>query len=908
MNRNQLALLLSLLVGISVIGFFFFGNEKEVDFSTEIKPILNKHCISCHGGVKKSGGFSLLFEEEAFAPTESGHPAIVPGSSSSSELIKRLTHSDPELRMPYQRAQLSKEEIELLKEWIDQGAKWGKHWAYEQVKEPKLPANPTAASFGGTENTSLAPIDFFVQEKLPNLGLSPTSPENPMRLLRRVALDITGLPPSESLVRDFSSGKISYEQAVDQLLSSEAYGEKWATWWLDLARYADTKGYERDVSRTFWPYRDWVIRSFNADKPFDEFTVEQLAGDLLPNPTQDQLTATAFHRNTMNNDEGGTEDEEFRVAAVLDRVSTTFEVWQSTTMACVQCHSHPYDPIRHEEFFESLAFFNNTRDEDTHDEEPRLRFYEAEDQAKVNQIVAWAEENEGKTAAKQRADFLKFHEPKYAAHLATDFQQSELIDTKWLGLWPGGSAVYKNIDTQGSDQLLLDYWSGVDGTKMTIRKDGPEGEILASFVINKTQGEVVKEIPFKPVQGKFNLHIEAQNPRAKPQQNTSSIVWFAFVPSLKGKEKPGFSTVKKSWEELLHFRGTRLPILIENPDYMARPTFVFERGNWMVPGEKVSPKVPKELGTWKSEWPSNRLGFAYWLTAPENPLTSRTLVNRVWDQLFGRGLVSTLEDMGTQSDPPSHPELLDYLAWKTVHDYDWSIKSLIREIVTSSTYQQSSVISSEAFQKDPKNQWYARGPRYRLSAEQIRDQALATSGLLSRKMYGKPVMPAQPEGIWQTVYNGESWKESEGEDKYRRSVYTFLKRTSPYPSFISFDAGSREVCLSKRLVTNTPLQALATLNDPVFLDAAKALSQKAWEESGKKPELAIQTIYQNLMLLPISESKKANLINLYKSAKSNFDQDQKALGEFFPGADSGLAALAVATNAMMNLDEFLTKP
>ena len=398
MNRNQLALLLSLLIGITLIGFFFFGAKKEVDFSTEIKPILNKHCISCHGGVKKSGGFSLLFEEEAFAPTESGHPAIVPGSSSSSELIKRLTHSNPELRMPYQRAQLSKEEIELLKEWIDQGAKWGKHWAYEPVQKPKLLANPTAASLGGTENTSLAPIDFFVREKLSSLGLSPSSPENPMRLLRRVALDITGLPPSESLVQDFSSGKISYEQAVDQLLSSEAYGEKWATWWLDLARYADTKGYERDVSRTFWPYRDWVIRSFNADKPFDEFTVEQLAGDLLPNPTQDQLTATAFHRNTMNNDEGGTEDEEFRVAAVLDRVSTTFEVWQSTTMACVQCHSHPYDPIKHEEFFESMAFFNNTRDEDTHDEEPRLRFYEAEDQAKGNQIVAWAEENEGKTS------------------------------------------------------------------------------------------------------------------------------------------------------------------------------------------------------------------------------------------------------------------------------------------------------------------------------------------------------------------------------------------------------------------------------------------------------------------------------------------------------------------------------
>ena len=908
MFTNRLALFFSVLIGLFLIGIFLFGPEKEVDFSTEIKPILNKHCISCHGGVKKNGGFSLLFEEEALAATESGYPAIVPGSASSSELIKRLTHTDPEMRMPYQQERLSEEEIELLKNWIDQGAKWGKHWAYEPVKAPELPNKFTTAGLGGNDTQAQAPIDHFVQKQLTTQRLFPAPIEDPMRLLRRVALDITGLPPSQTLARDFSTGKLSYEQAVDQLLDSETYGEKWATWWLDLARYADTKGYERDVSRTFWPYRDWVIRSFNADKPYDEFTIEQLAGDLLPNPTQDQLTATAFHRNTMNNDEGGTEDEEFRVAAVLDRVNTTFEVWQSTTMACVQCHSHPYDPIRHEEYYQSLSFFNNTRDEDTHDEEPRLRFYEAEDQAKVEQIVNWAVDIEGKMVAKQRADFLKFYEPKYAAHLATNFHKAELIDTKWLGLWPGGTAVYKNINTLGSDQLLLNYWSGVDGTQMTIRKDGPKGEILASFVIQKTQGEVTREIPFKPIQGKVNLYFEAQNPRAAPQQNTSSIVWFAFVPSLKGKEKPGFTSVKKSWDELLQVRGTRLPILIENPDYMARPTFVFERGNWMVQGEKVSPKTPKELGTWKKEWPANRLGFAYWLTAPENPLTARTLVNRVWDQLFGRGLTATLEDMGTQSEPPTHPELLDYLAWKTVQDYGWSMKLLIREIVTSATYQQSSTISTAAYQKDPTNQWLSRGPRFRLSAEQIRDQALASSGLLSPKMYGKPVMPAQPEGIWQTVYNGESWKESEGEDKYRRSVYTFLKRTSPYPSFISFDAGSREVCISKRLVTNTPLQALVTLNDPVYLDAAKALSQKVWEKSGKNPAAAIQEIYNQLLLMPISEAKKKSMLQLFSTAKTEFDRDPKARDEFFPEADAGLAALAVTANAMMNLDEYLTKP
>lgn len=909
MNRNQLVLLLSLLVGISIIGFFFFGPEKEVDYSTQIKPILNKHCITCHGGVKKNGGFSILFEEEAFALNKSGLPAIVPGSPNSSELIKRLTHSDPELRMPYQKAALSAEEIDLLKTWIRQGAKWGKHWAYEPVQKPEVLSQVQSAGVGSNNSKeAVSAIDHFIREKLEVNGLSPSAEEQPLRLLRRVALDLTGLPPSETLVSDFSSGKLTYEQVIDQLLESNSYGEKWATWWLDLARYADTKGYERDISRTMWPYRDWVIRAFNADKPFDEFTIEQLAGDLLPNPTQDQLTATAFHRNTMNNDEGGTEDEEFRVAAVLDRVNTTYEVWQSTTMACVQCHSHTYDPIRHEEFYQSAAFFNNTRDEDTHDEEPRLRFYEEEQQGQVKNVITWSKENEGVKTAKARADFLKFYEPKYAAHLATDFNRAELIDTKWLGLWSGGSAVYKNIDTQGADQILLDYWTGLDGTQMTIRKNGPEGEILASFVMNKTQGETVKQIPFKPVSGKINLHIEAKNPSAGPQQNTSTIVWFAFVPSLKGKEKAGYKEAEANWNELLKFRGTRLPILIENPSYMARKTHVFERGNWMILGEEVKPKTPDELGGWKEEWPKNRLGFAYWLTSSENPLTARTLINRIWDQLFGRGIVRTLEDMGSQSDPPSHPELLDYLAWKTMTDYDWSMKALIREIVTSATYKQSSVLSPEVFEKDPENQWYSRGPRFRLSAEQVRDQALAVSGLLSSKMYGPGVKPHQPEGIWQTVYNGESWTESEGEDKYRRGIYTFLKRTSPYPSFITFDAASREVCLSKRLVTNTPLQALVTLNDPVYIEAAKHLGKNAWAKGGGNHGKAISEAYRQVMLSPISEGKRKTLLALFASAKDEFTTNPAALADFFPGAKPEEAAMAVVANAMMNLDEFLTKP
>lgn len=912
MTRNSISLFFALLIGISLIGFFLFGTEATVDYSTQIKPILNKHCISCHGGVKKNGGFSLLFEEEAFAIAESGHAAIIPGDPDGSELIRRLTESDPELRMPYQRTSLSEEEIDLLKTWVKQGAKWGKHWAYEPVTAPNITTKITAKL--GPSNTKSRPtnIDLYIAEKLEDLKLSPSPEEEKMKLLRRVSLDITGLPPTTAILEGYISDQITYDQAVDLLLASSTFGEKWGTWWLDLARYADTKGYERDVSRTMWPFRDWVIRAFNEDKPFDVFTIEQLAGDLLPNPTQDQMIATAFHRNTMNNDEGGTQDEEFRVAAVLDRVNTTYEVWQSTTMACVQCHSHPYDPIRHEEFYQSAAFLNNTRDEDTHNEEPKLRFYAEEEKNQIASILSWVQEKEGPEKAKLRADFLSFREPKYHAHLCEDFDQAELIDTKWLGLWAGGSAYLRNVDTQGSDQLLIDYWSGIDGSKMTIREGGPTGEILSAFTLDKTDGEIIKEVPFKPIFGKVDLYLEVQNQNAKPQQNTSSIVWFAFVPQLPAKGQTGYDAVQNSWEQLLKFKGTQLPIMIENPAFMSRPTHVFERGNWLTLGDQVSTKVPAEWNKWNPDWPQNRLGFAQWLTDKSNPLTARTLVNRVWDQLFGRGIVATLEDMGTQSDPPSHPELLDYLAWQTMNTHDWSVKSLIREIVTSSTYKQKSTISPALYQADPQNKWYARGPRIRLNAEQIRDQALAVSGLLSPKMYGPGVKPHQPEGIWQTVYNGESWNPSQGEDAYRRGIYTFLKRTSPYPSFISFDAGSREVCLSRRIITNTPLQALATLNDPVYIEAAANLAMLMLEQGANSPEERISFGYQKLMLYPIVPDKHKALKKLFDQALSNFESNPADLSKFYtlegekPSPEK--AAMTVVANALLNLDEFLTKP
>ncbi len=897
---KKTAVILVSLCAILLI-LFLVRPEAPVDFNTDVKPILNRHCISCHGGVKKNGGFSLLFEHEALAVNDSGFPAIVPGSPNQSEMIKRLLEKDPELRMPYNKPALSSQEIAVLKKWIKQGAKWGKHWAYQPVQKPKIPE--LAKQFNIPSESHL---DRFVFQKLKEQEMSPAPKVDKMLLLRRLALDITGLPPSPDLVRQWQNNNLSYEALVDKLLDSPAYGEKWAAWWLDLARYADSKGYERDPGRNIWPYRDWVIRSFNEDMPFDQFTIAQLAGDLLPDPSQEELIATAFHRNTMNNDEGGTEDEEFRVAAVLDRVNTTYEVWQSTTMACVQCHSHPYDPIVHEDYFRSMAFFNNSRDEDTTDEEPKIRIYEDADQAKLSGIKSWLKQHVSNKQYKEYLDFLNFQEPKYHAHNSTGFVNGELIDTKWLGLWPKGSAYLKNVFTGGSDRMLMNYWASHDGTKMTIRNGGPSGEVLSEFNIDRT-GAITRSIPFKPVHEKIDLYISVENPAIGAQQATSAISWFAFVPEISGDNK---KEIDKDFIDLLNKRPLTTPILIENPTYMQRQTHVFERGNWMLHGDIVSPATPAALNQWKSEWPQNRLGFAYWLTDKENPLTARTAVNRIWDQLFGMGLVSTLEDMGSQSDPPVYPELLDYLSWQFMHTHNWSIKKLIKEIVFSHTYQQSAMVSPRQLAQDPQNRYLSRGPRFRLGAETVRDQALSAAGLLSGKMYGKSVMPHQPEGIWQTVYSGERWKESEGEDRYRRGIYTYLKRTSPYPSFVSFDAGSREVCLSKRIVTNTPLQALVTLNDPVFFEAAAFLGKKMLDADKGDPAKAISVVYEEMVFQKLTTEKLKAFLGLYQAALKEFDHTVSPLvpQDLPENQKQKWGAYTVVGNALLNLDEFLTKP
>ncbi|WP_143306029.1 DUF1553 domain-containing protein [Chitinophaga vietnamensis] len=878
--------------------------QKPVSFSMEVKPILNKHCISCHGGVKQSGGFSVLFREEALGNTKSGKPAIIPGHPEKSEFIRRLTCKDPKERMPQKGTPLNKEEVNILTRWVEQGAEWGDHWAY-------IPLKPVAVPDISTDGNE---IDHFVAQQLKKEGLKAAPEADKLTLLRRVSIDLTGLPPTPAMAEAFKHNKDpkAYEKIVDSLLNSPHYGERWAAMWLDLARYSDTKGYERDASRSLWRYRDWVINAFNSDMPYDSFTIKQLAGDLLPAPSNNDLIATAFHRNTMSNDEGGTQDEEFRTAAVMDRVSTTMQVWQGTTIACVQCHSHPYDPFRFEDYYKLLAFLNNTRDEDTHMEHPKLRLYDSVSTAEADHIRGWVKQYGNKAAEKETDLFLKALEPKVHAHNCDDYINGALLDTKYLGVRNNGSCRLPKQAMDGKTQLLINYWTGATGGSIEFRLDSLKGKTLLTYKLAPTKGREAVAIPWPAINGTHDLYMVFRNPSIPAADAVCMIEWFAFRDELPGKGQPGYAEVNKQFMEVINKNPEDVPIMVENPPVMQRVTNIFERGNWMVKGKAVTPDVPHSLNPFPAGAPRNRLGLAEWITDTRNPLTARVMVNRFWEQLFGAGIVETVEDFGSQGFLPSHPELLDWLSYKFMHDYKWSMKALLREIVLSAAYRRDSRSTPELTAKDPANRWLARGPHFRLTAEEVRDQALAVSGLLNPRLHGPSIMPYQPEGIWQTVWSGEYWKKAEDGNQYRRAVYVFQKRTSPYPSMLTFDGSSREVCLQRRIRTNTPLQALVTLNDPVYIETARALAAHMQQAGGNDAAACIRWGYHTAMYQDISEEKLHILQKLYGQALQEYKKaPEKAVAFLQCKADqphtAELAALTIVANALMNLDEFLMK-
>ncbi|WP_020527714.1 DUF1553 domain-containing protein [Flexithrix dorotheae] len=894
------------LIGCCVFLFQFIScQEDKISFNKEIRPILNKNCISCHGGVKQSGGFGMVFRENALKETESGVMAIVPGEPNKSEIIKRIRHHDPELRMPLEAEPLKEEEIELIEKWIAQGAEWEEHWAFIPPKS----IQPPAIDSPWVKNE----IDQFVMKKLVDNQITPSKVADPYTLIRRLSLDITGLPPTQDQVNRFLADSTyqNYERLADEMLNSPKYGEHWASMWLDLARYADSRGYEKDSYRSIWQYRDWVVKAFNSDMPFDQFTIEQLAGDLLPNPSIDQLIATGFHRNSVSNDEGGSDNEEFRVASVIDRVNTTWEVWQGITMGCVQCHSHPYDPIKLEEFYTSYAFFNNSTDGDLPHDLPQLRTFEGEDSTDLEEIKSWIVKNANEEESNKWERIIRTKEPMIRPLLFSDFDNVSFQnrgDQDFMVVLGGAFIKLSDVDLSKTAQVYLQYYrNDKEPAEVVVRKDSVNGEKIGEFELGYARGWgnlTLSGTEILQSNETTDLYLVFEGEKNEYKCTVDGIL---LTESLPGKNLEGYQHIQAMVDSLLIKKGGKsTAIVCENPEKFQRKTHVFMRGNWMVTGQEVTPAVPGIFDSIPANKTANRLSFAQWLVDGNNPLTSRVITNRFWNKIFGKGIISSVEDFGAQGEAPSHPELLDWLALKFSDDYQWSVKKLVKLIVMSNTYRQSSSVSPELLEKDPNNVFLARAPRVRLSAEQVRDQALMASGLLSDKMYGPSVMPTQPEGVWQVVYSGLSWKTSEGEDKYRRGLYTYLRRSSPYPSFITFDASNREFCLSRRIRTNTPLQALVTLNDSVYFETAQVLAKEMQNTSAELKE-QLEHGYQKLLFKPLTKEKSQILETLFHETYQYYEENNEEAKIVTGTDDIQLAALIIVANSLMNLDEVIVK-
>lgn len=927
----------------------------DVSFNRDIRPILTRHCTACHGGVKEAGDISFIYRAKAIKTGDSGQPAIVPGKPELSEMVRRINSTDPDEVMPQPKhgPPLSPEEIDLIERWIAAGASWEEHWAFVPPRDDGPPK--TAATEWPTVS-----LDHYVLARLEKEKLAPSPEAPPAEWLRRATFDLTGVPPTPDELAAFEAAMAgdpdgARAEVSDRLLASPSFGERWATMWLDLARYADTYGFEKDPHRDIWPWRDWVIRAFNEDMPFDRFTIEQLAGDLLPEPTADQRLATAFHRNTQTNTEGGTDDEEFRVAAVIDRVSTTWTVWQATTFGCVQCHAHPYDPFEHDEFYEFTAFFNNTEDTDLDNDFPKMRV--ARDSAQreeASRLELDSRERRSRLNEDGRSLGESIRDWKHFVPDRFEPSHGKLVMAEGGAIKAEGTLPVRAVHKVSG--------SAVPFSALRLRilpdsddpKDWPErGAFVNRFevdVIAADGGEsriAMREVfadflagPHEPVPGGMvgdfpKLH----GPR-----------WFVFVPeeafvpapdsslrvtmvhssattgsqntavrhfSIELSNDPGWLTLTQDpgrlevWQELAEIRerlegipSVLVPVMLERPAEGLRETRVFARGNRLSKEHPVKPRLPGLLADVPKGAAATRLEMAEWLVDGNNPLTARVTANRLWFEMFGIGIVETVEDFGTSGTQPVDLALLDHLALRFQNEHRWSVKAFLREIVLSSTYRQTHRADPELTARDPKNQWFARGPRNRLGAEMIRDQALAAAGLLSPKMHGPPVYPPQPEGVWSTVYSGMSWNESTGEDRYRRGIYTYLRRTSGFPGFLTFDAPSRDLCSARRIATNTPLQALVTLNDPAHLEAAKALADRLAAHS---PDLRERIAHGSLIVSQrvASAAMLDELAALHADAEEEYTRHPEESAKLADSPEQ--AALVLVANTLLNLDSALTR-
>jgi len=909
-----------------------------------------------------------------------------------------------------------------------------KHWAYLKPVRPELPKLRNAAWCRN-------PIDNFVLARLEREGLKPSPQADKETLIRRVSLDLTGLPPTPEEVDAFlaDTRPDAYEKLVDRLLGSPHYGEKWAAPWLDLARYADSNGYEKDNLRVAWKYRDWVINALNQDMPFKEFTIEQIAGDMLPNPTTDQLIATGFHRNTMLNQEGGVDHEEYRWYSLIDRTNTTASVWMGLTLGCAQCHNHKFDPFPQKDYYRFLAFFDNVEYKDLnlgqgegHILEPELELPTPEHDKKAKEIRAdiatlqsvldtetpplavaqarWEEEmkategqwtvlvpshatSEGGATLKLLPDNSILAGGKnpdadtYTVQASTNStgitavrievlsdpslpnggpgRDSDgnffLSDFEVEALPAGDPSAGQKIQFKGAD--ADEAQGGYEIKRIVGKKDKKES--LQGWAIDDSlssaekirQAVLVPEKPFGDGRemlltirmehrmlhaarniGRFRLSVTAMADPLKTVQLSARLRPVLDMPaSQRSPEQkkqlaaayrsiaPELQPTRDQMAKLnkgLNGLGIVTALIVgERPGTDRPSTDLHIRGAYLSKGERVYANVPGILNPLPPDAKPNRLGLAQWLVSDDNPLTARVTVNRFWEQIFGHGIVETSEDFGSQGDLPTHPELLDWLATEFMSD-GWSMKKIKRTFVTSATYMQSSRVTPELVERDPYNKLMARGPRFRVDAETVRDIALAASGLLSPKIGGPSVFPYQPEGVWDQPYSGVKWVESSGEDRYRRGVYTFIRRTSDYPSLLTFDAPSREFCTVRRVRTNTPLQALTTLNDPVFFEAARALALRVRKEAGQTPDTRAAYAFRLSVSRHPTQSELDRVLSLYRQMFEHYQSNPKAAVDVLGGAsakvastvalpagqpDADLAAWTMVSNALLNLDETVTK-
>ncbi|HEU0123287.1 MAG TPA: DUF1553 domain-containing protein [Bryobacteraceae bacterium] len=1020
----------------------FAADTKGVDFTRDIRPILSDNCFACHGPDEghRMAGIRLDTKEGAMA-------ALTPGKPEASRVYLRMAHADPKRRMPPPSTgrTLTPHQIELVQKWIASGAEWKTHWAYDkpQRKEPPAPKNAKWARNA---------IDRFVLARLEQENLAPASEADRATLLRRLSLDLVGLPPTPAEIDAFVKDKSpnAYEKQVDRLLASPHYGEKMAMPWLDLARYADTHGFHIDSHRDMWPWRDWVIRAFNANMPFDRFTVDQLAGDLLPNATIDQKIASGFNRNHMINYEGGAIPDEYLVEYVADRAETTSTVWMAMTMGCARCHDHKYDPIKQKDYYRMFAFFNGVKEKglDGRDgnADPFLRLPSGEQQKRLDELTArikireaeladekikplqeaWEQERlrtlnfappanlrEGLLAQYEMDGTVDDHSGNYrhgrvlrgepsmvltsvgkatlfstpsqvslgALDLGQDYSiavwlvqghhepQTILHQTGRLEVWWDASdplphlrrGAHLHVEAPGMHLRTRDRLVQTEQYHVAILHSQAGGlsiriNGLAVPVVREDESSVKPGTPgeltigqetdtetrngFRGRMADLRLYRRVLSENELRYLSVDHRV--SAMVSVAVKQRPKELTqrlrehylahvapapTQEAWTDLKQLRAQKaiLDDAIPNTMVMSeldkpRDTFVLGRGDYRNHGEKVTPNVPAVLPPLPNNEKIDRLALARWLVDPNHPLTARVAVNRYWQNYFGIGLVKSSENFGTQGDPPSHPELLDWLATEFQRT-NWDVKAMQRLIVTSATYRQSSKATPELVERDPENRLLARMSRFRLPAELVRDNALAVSGLLNAKVGGQSTYPYQPAGIWEEISRGEIfsaqvYKESTGADLYRRGMYWFWKRTAPPASLSTFDAPDREKCVARRSVTNTPLQALVLMNDPTYIEAARVLAQKTIHEAGADPARRIALAFRKVTGRQPDAKEAAILQTLVAKQMTRYTADTKAaaalltVGEYPADKKIPAAELAAWTNVatvLLNMDEAITK-